>query len=375
MDEYIMGISMKIKNNKGFTLSELLLVVGIIGVLVAIAIPNFMKQLERSREQSDFALMESARAAAVSAYYKSSSANGVLDAWNKGTSFYYDISTGKVPIDGSLPVGPYGNGTDAKAFTTVSEEYDEVCCDAAYPKSDAGLASTQSCVLSCYLDEAGLMHVHWTPASGMTPVVPSTPTSPVPAPSIPPKPSPSPKPSKEPSPSPVPSPVTSPVPDPEPSEEPSPNTTISSGGDWPVLEEVIKNGQYRCDVTRGDIVHYGGKTYVAVNTESFDLNIYNYSFPGVTGEGEGYTGWCSAHFVCIEDDAVIYTRDNLANDTSFSDISYGYLFKDGTDFWMYKGSGPTWAALPDKNAPEANGNWILINTEGDTRTDWTSKGN
>jgi len=41
------------KNRKGFTLAELLIVVAIIAVLVAIAIPVFTNQLEKSREATD----------------------------------------------------------------------------------------------------------------------------------------------------------------------------------------------------------------------------------------------------------------------------------------------------------------------------------
>ena len=44
---------MKKNNNKGFTLAELLIVVAIIAVLVAIAIPVFTSQLEKSRESVD----------------------------------------------------------------------------------------------------------------------------------------------------------------------------------------------------------------------------------------------------------------------------------------------------------------------------------
>lgn len=57
----IVGISMK-KNKKGFTLAELLIVVAIIGVLVAIAIPIFTSQLEKSREATDLANVRSAYA-------------------------------------------------------------------------------------------------------------------------------------------------------------------------------------------------------------------------------------------------------------------------------------------------------------------------
>ena len=44
---------MKKNNKKGFTLAELLIVVAIIAVLVAIAIPIFTSQLEKSREAVD----------------------------------------------------------------------------------------------------------------------------------------------------------------------------------------------------------------------------------------------------------------------------------------------------------------------------------
>ena len=50
------------KNKKGFTLAELLIVVAIIGVLVAIAIPIFTSQLEKSREATDLANVRSAYA-------------------------------------------------------------------------------------------------------------------------------------------------------------------------------------------------------------------------------------------------------------------------------------------------------------------------
>ena len=56
------------KNNKGFTLAELLIVVAIVAVLVAIAIPIFTNQLEKSREATDIANVRSAYANVMAKY-------------------------------------------------------------------------------------------------------------------------------------------------------------------------------------------------------------------------------------------------------------------------------------------------------------------
>ena len=62
------------KNNKGFTLAELLIVVAIIAVLVAIAIPVFSAQLEKSRESTDMANIRSAYATLVADYLSNTGA-------------------------------------------------------------------------------------------------------------------------------------------------------------------------------------------------------------------------------------------------------------------------------------------------------------
>ena len=56
------------QNRKGFTLAELLIVVAIVAVLVAIAVPMYTAGLEKSRETTDIANVRSAFADVVSAY-------------------------------------------------------------------------------------------------------------------------------------------------------------------------------------------------------------------------------------------------------------------------------------------------------------------
>lgn len=64
-------------NRKGFTLAELLIVVAIIAVLVAIAIPVFTTQLEKSREATDAANVRAAYATLVADYLDKGTANSI----------------------------------------------------------------------------------------------------------------------------------------------------------------------------------------------------------------------------------------------------------------------------------------------------------
>ena len=58
---------MKKNNKKGFTLAELLIVVAIIAVLVAVAIPVFTTQLEKSRDAVSISNIRAAYAEAAAA--------------------------------------------------------------------------------------------------------------------------------------------------------------------------------------------------------------------------------------------------------------------------------------------------------------------
>ena len=70
----------KIKNTKGFTLMEMLIVVAIIAILIAIAIPTFTAQLEKAREAADIANIRSAYSEAMVKYLDGATkADGTAD--------------------------------------------------------------------------------------------------------------------------------------------------------------------------------------------------------------------------------------------------------------------------------------------------------
>lgn len=58
----------KLKNSKGFTLVEMLIVVAIIAILIAIAIPSFNNSLEKAREAADIANIRNAYSEAMVDY-------------------------------------------------------------------------------------------------------------------------------------------------------------------------------------------------------------------------------------------------------------------------------------------------------------------
>ena len=76
---------LKKRGNKGFTLMEMLIVVAIIAVLIAIAIPVFTSQLENARDATSVANMRSAYAEAQAAYLTGNSGGNATVAADKST--------------------------------------------------------------------------------------------------------------------------------------------------------------------------------------------------------------------------------------------------------------------------------------------------
>lgn len=99
------------KNNKGFTLAELLIVVAIIAVLVAIAIPVFTSQLEKAREATDAANIRAAYAEVMVQGIDKNSASAQTVALKQQQAKWQnsDLKTGLLQAFGSANV----SGIDA----------------------------------------------------------------------------------------------------------------------------------------------------------------------------------------------------------------------------------------------------------------------
>lgn len=112
---------MKKNNNKGFTLMEMLIVVAIIAVLVAIAIPVFTNQLEKAREATDAANIRSAYAEVMACALTNSpdKTNGVTRTENNGVyTWTKTVKPVQKQADWQMGQPEIGGVKNVKAITT-----------------------------------------------------------------------------------------------------------------------------------------------------------------------------------------------------------------------------------------------------------------
>ncbi len=128
------------KNEKGFTMAELLIVVAIVAVLVAISIPVFTAKLEKSREAVDVANMRAAKAEGLASY--------LTEEIEVGKTYFYNAEDGV--LEETAPTDKYGKGTKSDAGTT-------------YKGYDAAANYTKS-VVTVSVDEKGKATVGWSPS-------------------------------------------------------------------------------------------------------------------------------------------------------------------------------------------------------------------
>ena len=76
-------------NKKGFTLAELLIVIAIIAILIAIAIPAFSAQLDNARLQADHANVRSAYAIVQTANLTGDDMDGVASTVDIADNYVY----------------------------------------------------------------------------------------------------------------------------------------------------------------------------------------------------------------------------------------------------------------------------------------------
>ncbi len=336
------------RKHKGFTMIEMLVIVGCIAALVAIAYPKFSDMMEKNRENTDIVAMQSAHALLETAFDTGLLIDGrpITDA-TPAAPLYYDPS-GK--LTWQKPEG-YGEGTDNPSGVTWS------CCD-DYEYNPA--ASYKGDFIYCYYVAPGEsvthsgLHVHWF-SDGDSGNVPA-PNPPVPT-------------------------VTFPT-VPKQSEE----TTEPTGGNTPAeppKEEDKPGGSdnFEDPIFKNLKSHEFPYTDEDWNTSGFRLklsHVYRYTDP--EGKEHVYVSLCDdpgnntyrpdqtplpggtyAHNVA-EPNGIVLTKNgdedgNFKFEPGKTMLEYGTIYRDENDNYYIFKAGPTVGVYPNGSG---NDNWVPI---------------
>ena len=102
------------KNNQGFTLVELIVVIAILGILAAVAIPVYSGYINKANEAADLTQLDAIKTAAVFA--------ATEDAGSKGLNVETIVVTVAAKAASAISVsGKDGDGTTAASYTVTDD--------------------------------------------------------------------------------------------------------------------------------------------------------------------------------------------------------------------------------------------------------------
>lgn len=147
-------------NNKGFTLSELLITLAIIAVLVIVSIPVFASQLEKSAESTDIENIKTAKSVSSAQFATGKDLDGNTIT-KEGFTCYFDATSGI--LTKSIPEG-YGRGSEVDAG--CEDTYMVVNPTSQIPQSTyTSKTDVENKYISVYINSEGTIKTAWEGSS------------------------------------------------------------------------------------------------------------------------------------------------------------------------------------------------------------------
>lgn len=143
------------RSKNGFTLAELLIVVAIIAVLVAVSIPIFTNQMEKSREAVDLSNVRSAYSVLQTSIMTETAPDG--KEVSTGSSFYIYTSSGT--FERHSPSEPVDESEVCKLKSKAADFSQFVNMDISHPNGEMGW---KDCIIVVYyrdVSDAPVMYV------------------------------------------------------------------------------------------------------------------------------------------------------------------------------------------------------------------------